>query len=99
MYSSQGSYSYLEFQETWKKPGIFKQVKNLEMAWDLELHLENLEFVLQVAYRVIISRAISMNRMTMISEVGINCPVTVRPNNATWVNRITMISEVCISAQ
>jgi len=39
----------LEFQETWKKPGIFKQVKNLEMAWDLEPHLENLEFVLQVA--------------------------------------------------
>jgi len=47
--SVQGSYSNLEFQETWKKPGILKQVKKREMAWDLEPHLENLEFLLQVA--------------------------------------------------
>jgi len=45
----QGSYSNLEFQETWKKPGIFKQIKSLEMAWDLEPDLECLKFVLQVA--------------------------------------------------
>jgi len=38
------------------------------MAWDLKPHLENLEFVLQVARHVIISRAISVNRMTMISR-------------------------------
>jgi len=55
-----------------EKPGIFEQVKNLEMAWDLEPHLENLEFVLQVAWLVIISRAISVNRMTIISEVCIS---------------------------
>jgi len=88
----QGSYSNLEFQETLKNPGIFKQVKNTwNRACDLEPHMENLEFVLQVTCRVIISRAISVNRMTMISEVKHICPVNVGPNNATWVNRITMI--------
>jgi len=40
------------------------------MAWDLESHLENLEFVLQVASHVINLRAISVNRMTMISEIS-----------------------------
>jgi len=42
------------------------------MAWDLEPHLENLEFVLQVARYFIISRAISVKRMTMISKVSIS---------------------------
>ena len=31
------------------------------MAWDFELHLENLEFVLQVAWHIIIARAMSVN--------------------------------------
>jgi len=40
-------------------------LKNLEMAWDLEPHLENLEFVLQVTRHVIISSALSVNIMRL----------------------------------
>jgi len=47
--SFQGFYSNLEFQETLEKPGIFKQVKNLEITCDLEPNLENQDFVLQIA--------------------------------------------------
>jgi len=42
------------------------------MAWDLEPHVANLEFVLQVAWHDIILRAISVNKMSMISEVSLS---------------------------
>jgi len=86
---------------TWnsRKPGksleYLNKYKNLEMALYLVSHLENLEFVLQVTWHVTISREQEHYDL----RAYLLCPVTVRPNNATWVNRITMISEVSISSQ